>query len=162
MSAPSPESPRSDAAAALDPARARSEIDLRVRFAETDLMGIVHHATYLVWFEIGRVEWLRRRGVSYADWAARGANLAVAGAEVRYLRPARFDDAMRLETRLARVRSVSLDFSYVLRRGEERLAEGSTRLACVDASTRLVRLPDFVRETLLAGELAAGAEGGAP
>lgn len=136
----------------LDGALARSEIDLRVRFSETDLMGIVHHATYLVWFEIGRVEWLRRRGVSYADWAARGAHLAVAGADVRYLKPARFDDAMRLETRLERVRSVSLDFAYVLRRGDDRLAEGSTRLACVDAATRLVRLPDFVLETLRSGE----------
>jgi acyl-CoA thioester hydrolase len=117
----------------LDPARALTRSRLRVRFCETDLMGIVHHSNYLAYFEAGRVEWLRRRGVTYGDWAARGMHLPVVEASVRYRAPAKFDDVISIDTRLVELRAASIRFEYAMERGEgELLAEGSTRLACVD------------------------------
>src|SRR5580704_16351044 len=117
----------------LDPERALTRSRLRVRFCETDLMGIVHHSDYLAYFEAGRVEWLRRRGVTYADWAARGMHLPVVEASVRYRAPAKFDDGSTIDTHLIELRAASLRFEYAMSRGEgEVLAEGFTRLACVD------------------------------
>ena len=130
---------------------------LRVRFCETDLMGIVHHATYLVYFEAGRVEWLRRRGITYADWTARGVHVPVASAEVQYRAPSRFDDVLAIETTLCKLRSVSLDYNYRILRADTLVAEGFTRLACIDASHKLLRIPEEIRELLLRGEGATGA-----
>jgi acyl-CoA thioester hydrolase len=123
---------------------ALSRLEFRARFCETDLMGIVHHAVHLTYFEAGRVEWLRRRGVTYADWARRGMHLPVVDAGVRYRAPARFDDALVVETRLTELRSHSLRFEYRLLREETLLAEGFTRLACVNESHALMRLPNDV------------------
>lgn len=116
-------------------------------------MGIVHHATYLVYFETGRVEWLRRRGITYADWTARGVQVPVATAEVQYRSPSRFDDLLTIETTLTKVRSVSLDFRYRIVREHTLVAEGFTRLACIDAANKLLRIPEEIREALLAPEL---------
>ena len=118
-------------------------------------MGIVHHATYLVYFETGRVEWLRRRGITYADWTARGVQVPVATAEVQYRSPSRFDDLLTIETTLSKVRSVSLDFRYRIVREQTLVAEGFTRLACIDAANKLLRIPEEIREALLAPELPA-------
>jgi acyl-CoA thioester hydrolase len=115
-------------------------------------MGIVHHASYLVYFEAGRVEWLRKRGVTYADWASRGVHLPVVEANLAYKAPLRFDEAFVVETTLAELRAASIKFAYVLRRGDTRIAEGSTRLACIDASHKLLRIPEYMRDVLLAGE----------
>src|ERR1044071_7606347 len=76
----------------LDPPHLTSRMSLRVRFCETDLMGIVHHANYLAYLEAGRVDWLRKRGVTYASWAAQGRHLPVVEVGVQYRAPARFDD----------------------------------------------------------------------
>ena len=144
-------------AGAIDPGRATTTTTLRVRFCETDLMGIVHHATYLVYFEAGRVEWLRRRGITYADWVARGVQVPVASAEVKYRAPSRFDDVLAIETTLSKLRSVSLDYSYRILRGDTLVAEGFTRLACIDANHKLLRIPEEIREALLRGESATAA-----
>lgn len=138
--------------AAIDPGKATTTTTLRVRFCETDLMGIVHHATYLVYFEAGRVEWLRRRGITYADWTARGVQVPVASAEVQYRAPSRFDDVLAIETTLSKLRSVSLDYTYRILRGDTVVAEGFTRLACIDAGHKLLRIPEEIRESLLRGE----------
>lgn len=138
----------------LDPAKSTTTSSLRVRFCETDLMGIVHHATYLVYFEAGRVEWLRRRGITYADWTARGVQVPVATASVQYRAPSRFDDELAIETTLAKVRSVSLDYTYRILRGATLIAEGATRLACIGPDNKLLRIPDEIRDALVAGELA--------
>src|SRR5579859_1715980 len=111
----------------LDPLAATSSSTLRVRFCDTDLMGIVHHANYLSYFEMGRVDWLRRRGVTYAEWTERGFHLPVIEASVRYRAPARFDDDLVVESRLVDLRAASLRFDYRLTRGEQLLAEGTTR-----------------------------------
>jgi acyl-CoA thioester hydrolase len=138
----------------LDPAHTVTHSKLRVRFCETDLMGIVHHSNYLAYFEAGRVEWLRRRGVTYVDWAARGVHLPVVEANVRYRAPAKFDDVLHIETRLAQLRTVSLRFEYRMWRDQVLLAEGQTRLACVDDKHTLQRFPADVLASLTSGEVA--------
>jgi acyl-CoA thioester hydrolase len=117
-------------------------------------MGIVHHAAYFTYFEVGRVEWLRRRGVTYADWAARGIHLPVVEAHAHYRSPARFDDLLVLDTTLTQLRSVSLRYAYALRCGTRTVADGWTLLGCVDAAHKLLRIPDDVRAVLTAGESA--------
>lgn len=126
----------------IDPAKARSVVRMRVRFAETDLMGIVHHGSYALYLEQARVEWLRRRGVAYSEWASRGMHLAVVELHVRFRAPARFDDELDVETTLAQLGAASFRFDYrVTRAGEETLlAEGHTLLACVDDQGALRRV----------------------
>ncbi len=138
---------------ALDPSAATSHVELRVRFCETDLMGIVHHGSYLTYFEAARVEWLRRRGVAYAEWAERGLHLPVVEASTRYKAPARFDDVLTVETRLSELRSHSVRFDYRVLRGTHVIAEGSTRLACVGPDHKLQRIPQEVASVLCAAEL---------
>lgn len=118
--------------------------EMRVRFCETDLMGIVHHGNHLIYFEAGRVEWLRRRGVTYAEWASRGMHLPVVEVGVRYRAPAVFDDLLQIETRMTELRSVSIRFDYRLKRGEQVLAEGFTKLASIDGKHQLHRFPEDV------------------
>ena len=139
---------------ALDAEHAVTRSRLRVRFCETDLMGIVHHSNYLAYFEAGRVEWLRRRGVTYVDWAARGVHLPVVDASVRYRAPARFDDVLEIEARLVELRAASLRFDYRMWRAEVLLSEGSTRLACVTSAHVLQRFPDDVVLSLTSEEIA--------
>lgn len=127
-------------------------MNLRVRFCETDLMGIVHHGSYLVYFEAGRVEWLRRRKVTYADWASRGVHLPVVEAHVAYKAPARFDDVLAIDTTLAELRLVSMKFTYVIRRDATVIAEGWTRLGCIDDAHKLLRIARDMRDVLLAAE----------
>jgi acyl-CoA thioester hydrolase len=138
----------------LVPERAITRSRLRVRFCETDLMGIVHHSNYLAYFEAGRVEWLRRRGVTYTDWAARGIHLPVVEASVRYRAPARFDDVIAIETRLVELRAASLRFEFLMERAGEVLAEGFTRLACVNDKHAVQRFTGDVLATLGSAEIA--------
>ena len=126
----------------LDPATSTSVVSVRVRFDETDAMGIVHHGRYLGFLEIARVEWLRKRGVLYADWAAQGRHLAVVEASCKYVQPARFDDLLDVEVVLSELRAASLRFTYTIRRGGVVLTEGMTRHACVDDDGKLCRLDD--------------------
>ncbi|MDP9034111.1 MAG: acyl-CoA thioesterase [Myxococcota bacterium] len=123
-----------------------SVVRVRVRFGETDLMGIVHHASYVTYMEVARVEWLRRRGVTYALWAKKGVHLAVVELWVKYLAPARFDDELDVATTLAEMRVASARFEYRLVRSDGTLcASGSTRLAFVDDRQALRRFtPEMV------------------
>jgi acyl-CoA thioester hydrolase len=131
----------------IDPVAARSVVRVRVRFDETDLMGIVHHANYLSYMEVARVEWLRRRGATYATWTQRGLHLPVVEVSVRYRAPARFDDELDVETVLAEVRAATVRFDFRLLRVDDSVvcAEGWTRLAHVDAQHVIRRLS---RETV--------------
>jgi acyl-CoA thioester hydrolase len=127
-------------------------VDFRVRYAETDRMGVVYHAEYLVWCEIGRTEFIRAHWRSYADLEASGVLLAVAEATLRYHAGARYDDLVRVETRLAEVRSRSMRFDYRVLRAEDgrRLVTASTTLVAVDAAGRGISLPPEVRDALAA------------
>ncbi len=124
-------------------------------------MGIVHHSNYLAYFEAGRVEWLRRRGVTYADWASRGIHLPVVEASVRYRAPARFDDVLAIETHLVELRAASVRFEYRMERVGERqgetpelLAEGFTRLACVNDRHMVTRFSGETLATFGSAEIA--------
>jgi acyl-CoA thioester hydrolase len=138
----------------IDPLLARSVVRLRVRFYETDLMGIVHHGSYVGYLEVARVEWLRRRGVTYASWAQRGLHMAVVDLTLKYRAPARFDDELDVEVALGEWRAASIRFDYrVLRVADGLLlAEGSTRLACVDDKGALKRVHDEMNDVLGRGE----------
>ena len=139
--------------AAIDTAKAKTLTTMRVRFCETDLMGIVHHASYLQYFEVGRVEWLRNRGVTYADWAARGVHLPVVEVKLAYKAPSRFDDVLVVETSLTMLRTVSLQFDYRITRGDKLIVTGLTRLGCIDNDHKLLRIPEPMRAVLLGGEV---------
>jgi acyl-CoA thioester hydrolase len=127
-------------------------VEFRVRYAETDRMGVVYHAEYLVWCEIGRTEFIRAHWRSYAELEAVGVLLAVTEASVRYHAGARYDDLVRVETRLAELRSRSMRFDYRVARAADggRLVSASTTLMSVDAAGRSVSLPPDVREALAA------------
>lgn len=121
-------------------------LTLQVRFCETDLMGIVHHSNYLQYFEAGRVAWLKAHGVDLSP--ATGVQLPVVDAHVRYRKPARFDDAIEVATWLPEIKGASMTFAYAVRRGDELLCEGETRLACVGTSLVPQRIPDWLRAKL--------------
>ena len=121
---------------------ARSPI--RVRYAETDAMGVAHHANYPVWFEVGRSDLMRDLGLPYAEVEARGYYLMLSGLNVEYRRAARYDDALTLLTRVSALRSRTVTFSYALLRGDELLATGETRHIATDKAYRPARMPDDV------------------
>lgn len=116
-------------------------MEFRVRYAETDQMGYVHHSNYAVYFEAGRTEMLRARGMDYQAMEERGIFLVVAKLSCRFRAPARFDDWLTLETSLKRVTFVRIEHEYRLRRGTTLLCEGETTLACVDRTGELQALP---------------------
>lgn len=129
---------------------------LRVRFGDTDLMGIAHHARYLSYFEEGRVEYIRRRGVPYQEWIERGLHLPVVDAQLSYKASARFDDVLTVDTWIGELGRASLRFEYRIERAGEESAQllctGSTKLACVDDQLRVRRLPPDVVALLCAPE----------
>jgi acyl-CoA thioester hydrolase len=121
------------------------EIAIRVRYAETDRMGLLHHANYLVYFEQGRTELLRSLGLSYRDLEDQGYLLVLTKLEVRYRRPARYDDLLTLRTTVVKTTAVRIDHRYELFCDGVLLAEGTTTLACVDREGRVQPLPDYLR-----------------
>jgi acyl-CoA thioester hydrolase len=143
--------------APIDPAAALSIVRVRVRFGETDLMGIVHHASYVHYLEVARIEWLRRRGVTYADWAAHGVHLPVVELSVKYRAPARFDEELDVHVSIAEIGAASVRFEYrILRTADGVLCtEGSTRLACIDAQLALRRITPEIADFLRQPERAA-------
>ena len=126
------------------------DITIRVRYAETDRMGLLHHANYLVYFEQGRTELLRAQGVSYKDLEDQGFLLVLTRVEVKYRRPARYDDLLEVRTRLVAHSGARVSFEYeILGEGaSEPLATGFTAHAAVVASGRPRRLPPEVRRLL--------------
>jgi acyl-CoA thioester hydrolase len=122
----------------------KGEITIRVRYAETDRMGLLHHANYLVYFEQGRTELLRSSGLAYKDIEDQGFFLVLAKVEVRYRQPARYDDVLMLRTSLERMTRVRIDHRYEVFRDQILLAEGSSTLACVDREGRLQALPEVL------------------
>jgi acyl-CoA thioester hydrolase len=129
---------------------------LRVIYGDTDQMGVVYYANYLRYFEAGRNEFIRAKGMRYRDFEERYAlQLPVAEVEVRYQRPARYDDLLRLEVSLEELRRVSATFGYRLLRDAELLATGRTVHACVDLQGKMRRLPEELVARLAVGEALA-------
>ncbi|MBM3886113.1 MAG: acyl-CoA thioesterase [Gemmatimonadetes bacterium] len=131
----------------------RHVTELQVRYAETDQMGVVYHAHYLVWCEVGRTDFIRALGMPYAEMERQGIRLAVADATVRYHAGARYDDRIAVETRLVDVRSRMVTFAYrILRRFDEDATEllVSARIAlvCTGREGRPASLPPSWRALL--------------
>ena len=124
------------------------DIDIRVRYNEVDAMGYVHHARYVVYFELGRTELLRQNGLCYRDLEARGLYYVVARLECRFKAPAHYDDVLRLTTTTERFSPFRVDHSYQLRRDSILLAEGKSTLACVGSNGRPTELPKELYDIL--------------
>jgi acyl-CoA thioester hydrolase len=125
------------------------ETRLRVRYSETDQMGIVYHAHYLVWFEIGRTEWCRAAGIPYAAMERSGLFIPVTRVEASFRRKSSYDDAILVQTRMAELSARGCAFAYEVRGPEgEVLADGSTRHVFTDPSGRHRRAPREILATL--------------
>lgn len=128
-------------------------LEVRVRFAETDAQGIAHNAAYLVWFEVGRVDYLARHAGGYRALRESGIEAFVTESHVRYGAPARFDDVLRIHLRCVDVRGARFRYEYVIERDGERVADGWTAHATVDARTfRPTRIPTWLLEAISAAE----------
>jgi acyl-CoA thioester hydrolase len=127
--------------------------EVKVRFAETDAQGIAHHAVYLVWFEVARIEYLARFRGGYPELQAEGIEALTLDASVTYRAPARFDDLLVIRTRCGELRGARFRFEYRVERGGEVIAEGSTRHACADAGTlRPTRVPAWLVDQISRAE----------
>lgn len=135
----------------------------RVCVAETDMMGVVHHANYVTIFERGRLEYLRRRGLPYKGMIERGYQMPVVELNVRYRKPALFDDVLSIQTRLGALSRVTVRFDYTVSRAPARptaasspaelLVEGHVVLACIDQKGRPRQLPEDIVQALFLPEV---------
>lgn len=116
------------------------ETEVRVRYSETDAMGLLHHSNYVSYFEIARTELFRSQGGDYRGMEARGFYLVVVEVNCRYKRPASFDDVLTVRARLAKWSAAKLVHEYEVRRSEEVIALGRTVLACVDRDGKPQRM----------------------
>jgi acyl-CoA thioester hydrolase len=129
---------------------------VRVRFADTDAQGVAHNASYLVWFEVARVEYLRAFAGGYQALRDRGVEAFVLESFCRYRQPARFDDELEIRTRCGDLRGARFRFEYEIAREDKIVAEGWTAHACVDASTlRPARVPEWLVAAISSAESAA-------
>jgi acyl-CoA thioester hydrolase len=119
---------------------------VRVRYAETDKMGVVYYANYLVWFEIGRTDWLRDSGWTYRSMEEDGTQLPVIEAHCEYRQGARYDDEVGVRTKAQKLSPVRIRFDYEIVRGDQVLATGHTVHATIDMQGRPVRMPDRVKD----------------
>ncbi|MCD6486361.1 MAG: acyl-CoA thioesterase [Syntrophobacterales bacterium] len=124
----------------------KGEFRIRVIYADTDAMGIVYHANYMKWFEIGRVELMRELGVVYSELEAKGYNLPVIEMGCHYFSPARYDEIVVIETEITTIRRASVRFDYVIHdeKKERVLAEGFTLHPFTNNEGKIVRAPRYV------------------
>jgi acyl-CoA thioester hydrolase len=124
-----------------------------VRYAETDAMGVVHHSTYIVWFEEGRSHYLRARGADYAQLEASGYFFALSELGARYIAPARYGERVTVRTELESLRSRSISLTYQVLNADsgQLLVTGRTELICVNREGQVVRIPEAWRQLVRAG-----------
>jgi acyl-CoA thioester hydrolase len=134
------------------PGQSKAATPYRVIYGDTDQMGVVYYANYLRWFEIGRNEWLRQFGSAYTSIEQTGLRFPVTEVTCRYLRPARYDDQVIIETTLRSLGRASLKFDYKIHRQDDGLllSEGYTRHACVDRAGQLTKIPPSLGHILKA------------
>jgi acyl-CoA thioester hydrolase len=123
------------------------DTEFRVRYVETDPMGVLHHSRYWVYFEMGRTELLRAQGFRYRDMEEAGVFFVVAKCSASYKQPARYDDELNLSTRITRMGAARIDHAYELKRMADGLllATAETTLACVDRSGQIIPIPDSMK-----------------
>ena len=128
------------------------QIQVRVRYSETDQMGVVYHGNYIPYFEMGRVEWLRNMGVSYKWMEENGVMLPVVSLSMNFKKPARYDDLLTVKTILKSQTSVKIEFDYeIYNENDELLTTGYSMLVFVDRNTgRPILPPDYVSEKIKA------------
>ncbi|MFN8530762.1 MAG: thioesterase family protein [Anaerolineae bacterium] len=120
-----------------------AETTLRVRYAETDAQGVVHHSNYIIWFETGRSHYARERGYPYAEFEKTGSMLVVTEVHARYVKPALYDQILVVRTWIEEMKSRSVVFSYEIANSEtgDLLVTGTTKHICVDRSGKVVAIP---------------------
>lgn len=140
---------------ALNSEQGTIALDIPVRFVETDMMGVVHHSNYLVWFEAARVAWMDAAGMPYVEVAAGGNHFAVTGVAVEYRAAARFGDTVRVIVGLSQLRSRQVTFTYTAQNALDGtlLSTGHTEHICVDLAGRMAKIPQSVVDRLSAGVL---------
>ena len=116
------------------------------RYCETDKAGVVHHSTYAIWWEMGRTELLRANGLAYSDLEKAGTFFVIAELHIKYRRPSYYDEELKLKTTCTEITAAKVVHSYELTRAANGLllAEGYSTLACVDASGKIRRIPEFM------------------
>lgn len=119
-----------------------SEVQIRVRYAECDAMGLLHHSRYLEYFEISRTDLLRASGVSYRELEARGVFFVVAKVEIRYKAPIRYDDVVTVKTQVERITRTRVDHSYQIINNGTVATEATSTLACVNREGKPILMPD--------------------
>ena len=120
------------------------DLQIRVRYAEVDPMGYLHHSRYLVYYEMGRTELLRLAGMTYRDCEDRGVFLVVAKIQCRFRAPEAYDDLVVLTTTVAKANRAKIEHTYQLKRDGRVLAEAESTIACVDRQGRLQPIPEFL------------------
>jgi len=133
----------------MDPDKNYSTSAIRVRYAETDQMGVVYHTNFLVWFEVGRTEYIRMNGLSYRSMEEKGVYLPVLESHCRIVASARFEDLLEVRTWVEEMKTRKMTFAYEIRRGEDILATGQTVHICLSGEKRLIRFPEWVRARLV-------------
>ena len=131
-----------------EPPAQTHQTTVRVRYGEVDSMGVAYHAHYLVYFEMGRTEYLRSMGASYRAFEDDGFMLVVVDAGLKYERPAHYDDVLVVRTWIGKAAGVRIRFEYGVYRGETRLARGHTTLACTTRAGRPCRVPRGMQRSI--------------
>lgn len=124
------------------------DIEIRVRYAEVDAMGVLHHSRYWVYFEMGRTELLRRAGIAYRDLEREGVFFVVARCSAKFQAPARYDDLLVLSTSVGRLGAARIDHDYTLRHKDSGIvvATAATTLACVDKAGQIIPIPEPIAQ----------------
>ena len=127
------------------------EIPIRVRYGETDQMGVVHHANYALYLEMGRTEWLRKKGISYKEMESGGIMLPVISMSLNYKKSGHYDDVLKVKTQLKKAPSVRIEFDYeITNEAGEILVTATTVLVFIDMKTkRPIKCPDAVFEKIM-------------
>lgn len=122
------------------------ETQVRVRYQETDNMGVVYYANYFIWLEVARTEYLRSAGISYRHLEEKGMYLMVAGASCQYRSPARYDDVVRIQTWIPKMKNSSLDFAHKLYIGDTLIATAESTHVFTNKNGKPVRIPKEIRD----------------
>ena len=125
------------------------EVPVRVRYADTDKMGIVYYGTYPQYFEIGRTELMRSKGLAYRAVEEMGYHFVVSGLEIKYHSSATYDDVLIVRVRVADIQSRGITFHYLILKDGQRVVEGKTKHVCVNADWKAVRIPPAISELFI-------------
>lgn len=120
----------------------QTSVDIRVRYPECDAQSVAHHSVFPVWMEIARVELLRVNGIAYRDCEEKGVYFVVVNLQIRFRKPAKYDDVITVEVKHTNIGRIRIDHEYRITRGEELLAEASTTLACVNGEGKPTPMPE--------------------